>query len=238
MTKYFITFGGGGQNYIDAGNRLILQMKQLNLFDKYYLYTDTFLKNDKDFWDKHKSFMTNPKNRIGFGNWLWKPYIIKRTMDKLEDGDILLYLDAGCEINMTKKMKMMECLEIVKEDLIIGSYSKTEKERCKMDLLLRLRVLDKNILNSKQRQGGTNLFCVCPKTRTLVNQWYSLAQEQNYHFLDDSPSRARNLSCYEEHRHDQSIFSLLTKIHKIFSNRCDLRDAIFVARNKTSIPRH
>jgi len=32
--KKFITFGGGGQNYIDAGNRLINQALNLNLFDE------------------------------------------------------------------------------------------------------------------------------------------------------------------------------------------------------------
>jgi len=28
--KYFITFGAGGQNYYDAGNRLINQARNLN----------------------------------------------------------------------------------------------------------------------------------------------------------------------------------------------------------------
>ena len=99
--KYFITFGGGGQNYIDAGNRLINQINNTELFDKTILYTDIDLKNDSEFWNKHSNFIL--KNKKGFGYWLWKPYIIKKTIAQMKDGDILLYLDAGCEFNIKKK---------------------------------------------------------------------------------------------------------------------------------------
>jgi hypothetical protein len=74
--KYFITFGAGGQNYYDAVNRLINQVKILNIFDKIIGYTDNDLKNDVEFWTKHSNFIEN--NKRGYGYWLWKPYIIKK----------------------------------------------------------------------------------------------------------------------------------------------------------------
>ena len=36
----------------------------------------------------------------------------------------------------------------------------------------------------------------------------------NYHFIDDSPSILKNDNSFSEHRHDQSIFSLLIKSNK------------------------
>ena len=39
----------------------------------------------------------------------------------------------------------------------------------------------------------------------------------NYHVIDDSPSIRKNIPGFKEHRHDQSIFSALTKIFNIFS---------------------
>ena len=30
----------------------------------------------------------------GGGYWLWKPYIINETLNKIKDGDLLFYLDA------------------------------------------------------------------------------------------------------------------------------------------------
>ena len=41
------------------------------------------------------------KNPRGYGYWLWKSYIIKKTIEKMSDDDILLYLDCGYEIDIT-----------------------------------------------------------------------------------------------------------------------------------------
>ena len=49
------------------------------------------VKKDEIFWENHSSFIEN--NKKGYGYWLWKPYIIKKTLEKMKKGDILLYLD-------------------------------------------------------------------------------------------------------------------------------------------------
>lgn len=100
MSKEFITFGAGGDNYIEAGNRLIEQAKSLELFDKITLYKDADLKADTEFWEKHGDFIE--KNKRGYGYWIWKPYLIKKSMDSMKDGDILLYADCGCEIDISE----------------------------------------------------------------------------------------------------------------------------------------
>ena len=95
--KSIITFGAGSQDYYDAVKRLTKQSTELELFDNIIGYTDKNLKNDNIFWEKHSNFITN--NKRGYGYWIWKPYLIKKTMDNMKDGDILLYLDCGCEIS-------------------------------------------------------------------------------------------------------------------------------------------
>ena len=111
MTKYnFITFGAGTTDYTDAGKRLVRQAEQTQLFDSIRLYGLSDLKNDPVFWDKHSSFIQN--NARGFGYWLWKPYLIKSTMDTMCDGDILLYLDCGCEINYRYANEVKHMFEI------------------------------------------------------------------------------------------------------------------------------
>ena len=233
MTIRFITFGGGGQGYIDAGHRLINQIGSLNLFDKTTLFTDTDLMNDKDFWGQHGDFIK--KNKRGYGYWLWKPYIIKKTIDEMEDGDSLLYLDAGCEVDIKKKTKISNLLRLVKTELLIGTYAGyssffNEANWNKMDLLVHLGMNRSGVLTSKQRQGGTNLFLVGPKTRQLVNKWYEVCC--NYHLIDDSASVKKNTPGFREHRHDQSVFSLLTKKYNLYS-QTTLTGAIEVWRNKT-----
>ena len=58
---------------------------------------------------------------------------------------------------------------------------------------------------------------VIDKTRKLVNEWYNICC--NYHMIDDTPSIELNLPGNIEHRHDQSVFSLLTKKYNLFSSK-------------------
>ena len=37
-------------------------------------------------------FRTRPR---GFGHWMWKPYILEDALSRVDDGDIVLYMDAG-----------------------------------------------------------------------------------------------------------------------------------------------
>lgn len=229
MSINFITFGGGNKKYIEAGQRLTNQASNLNLFNKITLYTDEDLKNDNIFWDKHSTFT----NSRGYGYWLWKPYIIKKTLDQLKDRDILLYLDAGCEIDTRNKDKILYYLELVKTDYLIGTYTTyMEKQYNKMDLILYLDMLDDKYLNTYQHQAGLILIFICDKTRSLINEWYNIGCD--YHNIDDSQSINKNLDCFIEHRHDQSIFSLLTKKYNLFS-RYSLEECINIARNLSSV---
>ena len=225
----FITFGSDNK-YIGARNRLINQAQNLNMFDNIKLYTDIDLKNDNEFWEQHKDFIQN--NMKGYGYWLWKPYIIKKTMENMNENDILLYLDSGCELGEVKKSNIITFLNYVKTDYIIGSLAKLEKEWTKMDLIKYLDVYDSKYTETMQHQAGALMINVCKKTKDLVNEWYNIGC--NYHYIDDSPSFLKNNEYFKEHRHDQSIFSLLTKKHNIFSKH-DIHECVYYIRNRTGV---
>ena len=101
--KYFITFSDGNQSFLNAGERIKSQAEDLNIFDKCIHYSNKHLMDDSEYWNKHKKFILNTKHKKGHGYYIWKPYLIQKTMNKMNDGDILLYLDAGCEIDIKKK---------------------------------------------------------------------------------------------------------------------------------------
>jgi hypothetical protein len=230
MTINFITFGAGEEKYYDAVKRIVNQALKLNIFDNIVPYTDNDLKSDTEFWGQHSKFIEN--NHRGYGYWLWKPYIIKKSMEKLNDGDVLLYLDCGCELNIQKRNTLIKFFELVKSENIIGTKISIERLFNKMDLLLKLDMIDYSYTNSEQHQAGAIMMIVCDKTRAIVDEWYNIGSE--YHFIDDSPSICENVNDFIEHRHDQSIFSLLTKKYGIFSNY-SLYDCIEYNRNKSGI---
>jgi len=227
--KIFMTFGGGGQNYINAGNRLVSQANNLNIFDQNILYTDLDLKNNKQFWNKHKKFIEN--NKRGYGYWIWKPYLIQKTMNNMNNGDILLYLDAGCELDYRKRDILNNYINIIHKYYIIGTYIRIEKNWNKKDLILHMNMNKNKYLNTKQFQGGVLLIYVCNKTRKLINEWYNIAC--NYHMIDDSPSISKNIKSFKEHRHDQSILSLLIKKYNLYNKDIHLKSCINIKRNKT-----
>jgi len=235
MVLKFLTFGShnGGvhSNYIDAATRLANQVNELKLFDEIIVYTGNTLKEDTDFWNKHSENILN--NRRGFGYWIWKPYIIKKTMENMNDGDILFFLDCGCEIE--EKEWLEYCIEKVKTDKIVGTLAidQLENKWNKMDLIDKLDMNDDKYLNNIQRQSGANMFLIYKETRDLVNEWYDLSCD--YHNIDDSPSIKKNLETFVEHRHDQSVYSLLTKKYGIYSDvKLDDNDdkCIKIYRNK------
>jgi len=233
MSINFLTFGSH-DNYIDAAKRLEQQAKDLNIFNNIHLYTGESLKNETHFWNTHQDFISN--NKRGYGYWLWKPYLIKKHMDLLNDGDILLFLDCGCEIDIREKFWIYECIEKVKTYKIVGTFTSIERDWNKMDLIDKLQMNNDSFLNTDQRQGGVNLFLICNETRKLVNEWYDLACD--YHNIDDSPSILTNLPSFKEHRHDQSIFSLLTKKYNLYCLNDSLSSYCIVpSRNKSGISR-
>lgn len=229
MSKVFITFGAGDSNYYAAVERLTRQVTDLQLFDKVIGYTDDHLKKSS-FWQEHRKFVKH--NKRGYGYWLWKPYLILKTLRKMNDGDVLLYADCGCEIAVSKKHEIDDFLRNVSTELLYASYAGTELLWTKMDLVAYFQTkyrLSDEMLNSAQYQAGTIMCKKCPEIMQIIQEWYKIACD--YHFLDDSPSKLKN-PLFREHRHDQSIFSLLCKVYKLYGKK-SLDGAIFLSRNKT-----
>lgn len=231
--KKFITFGANGPNYIEASNRLITQAHSLDLFNQIYLFTIDDLIADNNFWQTHSEFILN--NNRGYGYWLWKPFIIKKTFDSLSDGDILLYLDAGCEIEINEKQYLIDLINILdinnNNELIIGTIGcGFVKNWCKIDLIVRLNT--HSYLDTYQHQAGANLYIVNQTTRQFINEWYDICCD--YHMIDDSLSIHKELDSFIEHRHDQSVFSLLSKKYNIFTTGLDYKCIKYI-RNRTGI---
>jgi hypothetical protein len=228
--KYFFTFGAGEKNFIEAGIRLVLQAKETKLFDKTLLFTDIDLRKDDLFWKTHGAFVkSNPK---GYGYWIWKPYLILKLLEKMYEGDVLVYADSGCEIHVQNTSLLEDVVRKTKKDFIVGSTIATERNWTKKDLLLHMNMMTIDAMFSPQRQGTALSILKNERTTNLVKEWYEIAS--HYPFLDDSPGLHKNFHFFMEHRHDQSIFSLLTKKHNLYS-KFSLDKAIGLLRNKTGI---
>ena len=240
VIRYFISFASetgisnvGTSNLLPALKRLLQQAADIDMFDDVRGYTENDLKKDNAFWNKHSEFIE--KNPRGFGYWIWKPYLIQKTLNKMNEDDILLYLDSGCEIKASEKERLNLYFDLIKTDPIIASLADPgfdDGAMTKADLLDKLGMNDPKYFTA-QRQATAIMIRKTKETVKLVNEWYELAGSDNYHYLDDSPSNLPNNPRFKEHRHDQSIFSLLTKKYNLFSEKDVLGSPIYVIRNRT-----
>lgn len=236
MKKTFISFGGGDgrnnlpgyENIKQALSRLISEIEELDLFDEIIAYTDSYLKSDENFWTQHENFIKN--NKQGYGLYIWKPYIIKKTMEKMNDGDILMYADAGCVTNRSRLQNFKNCFKYVVDDKLLWNCYNGFREInwCKKDLIEYLNAYE--YLNTYHRQAGVIMVYVCDKTRKFIDEYYNVMC--NYYLIDNSPSKLPNYDDFVNSRHDQSVFSLLSKKHNFNSNN-DILQCITALRNKT-----
>lgn len=206
----FISFGGPTQYYHDALSRICNEAKNFNIFDEIKRMTEIDLKNDKEFWMKHNNFIEN--NKTGYGMWIWKPYIIKKQLERMRDNDILLYADAGCTLNLNGKNRLEQYIQMLREGdgIICFQMPHLEKFFTKMDMIDYMNAHEYK--STGQINATSFLIQKRPNTVELVNKWYNISC--NYNLLDNSQSIIENDPGFIAHRNDQSIWSILCKSYK------------------------
>ncbi len=203
--------------------RFYNQAKESDFFDNIFIYNEYNLPKDEKF-EALLSHKLVPSR--GFGYWCWKPFIILKTLENIKDGDILVYADIGCHINKEGEKRFYEYLDIVIEHKILCFKSHcVEAHYTKSDLFNYFGKLnDKNITNSSQRMATICIFEKNDINLEFVNKWLQVFYD-DFSLVDDTPSKLPNLDGFVENRHDQSVFSILSKIYDIYaiySGECDI----------------
>lgn len=148
----------------------------------------------------------------GFGFWCWKPQIILQSLLQINDGDILIYADLGCEFCLQGKENLMEALRKLDSSDMMGFFVRlSERAYTKGDIFRHFGVEDNpHFSDSNQICGGIIFMKKSAKTLCVINEWLDILKN-HWHFVDDSPSRTPNLQGFIQNRHDQSIWSIINK---------------------------
>ena len=219
MKWRLVTFGGGDQRYMKAAERLARESRIPEIAEVCIESQHSLETNHQAFWHRHSDFFA--KNPRLFGYAIWKPYIIGAHLDALPAGWGLIYLDAGCVVNsaaiarerLTQYQRHAEQHGIWATCLDRGRWGSDqfpERAWTKEDLLAHVGATE-GLRNSAQWQSGMILLTPTARVRGLVEEWEHLSVMRDYHFSSDAPSVSENHPSFVEHRHDQSIFSVLAK---------------------------
>jgi len=227
MKKIFLTFADS--RWGASLSRISSQANECNVYDKIIAATELNL--DADFRNKFAAWL-RPKTR-GFGYWSWKPQIILQTLQTMEDGDILQYTDAGCHLNPQGRTRLLEYFNLANttSNGIIAFQNKIpeapflydgrclpvwpDKDWTKGDLLDHFQVRNRPDIIDTPGVTGTIIFIQKNKfTVDFITKWLNVIK-LDFSLIDDTPSKSTNTDSFIEHRHDQSIFSLLCKLNNI-----------------------
>ena len=167
-----------------------------------------------------------------FGYALWKPYIIKKYFESIPDGSILQYSDIGCHFNPNGVKRLKEYFKYCdKNNMLVFQYRLPnwnkfkhykfqeyfEYEYTKSDTFHKMKISKKNkkIFHTPQIWSGCIFFKKNKLSKKLLIEWNYFSNLDK--LIDDTNSKRENHVNFKEHRHDQSILSIICKKKNIFS---------------------
>ena len=218
-----LTFAAGHSNFESARVRIFHDGVNSKFFKKIIAHNwESVAKQYPAFTTENQYFIN--QNTRGYGHWIWKPFLIMKTLSEMNDGEYLLYLDAGCEINyqtIKAKQKWKKYIKATSRNTILAFQLKENQfenypnlsEECftRRDLIGELNVSDTDLL-SNQIESGVIMFHANNLTRNFVAQWYELSIKNGREYLSEPPAAEKFLN-YVDYRYDQAIFSALFKKH-------------------------
>lgn len=232
MKKIFLSFADS--RMANSLKRIKKQAHGIGVYDEVMICNELDL--DQQFRAAMSSYL-QPAIR-GFGYWSWKPAIILQALQKMNDGDVLQYTDAGCHLNKNGISRLMDYFDMAQNspcgilafqgippqglleydgrDLLpLEEYKWT-----KGDLLDFFKVRgNEEIIYTPTITAGVIFIKKCEKSVSIINEWKSVFLK-DFSLADDSPSAAPNLPGFIEHRHDQAIFSIICKTSKASTVSC------------------
>lgn len=205
----FLIAGLGGLRWRLAAQRLGRQIRKhfpdasLQISNETHVYDLAARYGCVDF-----SRQSNSVTR-GYGFWRWKPLLIADALEKLIDSQVLVYIDAGCELNWNSKsrQRFTDYVELaVTQGHMIMKYSDVIEKYCKRYALERLLKNESEALTSNMVFAG---FLMFTKTGQIyVREWANLAS-RSPDLFDDCSYGCTESEVFIAHRHDQAVLAAL-----------------------------
>jgi hypothetical protein len=169
---------------------------------------------DSNFVEKNSYIFSQPR---GVGYWLWKPYLILKTMEVMKDSDWLMYTDSGMYFVRNPWDWILSCEnEIGEKGIATFSICGKNKQFTKRDAFVLMGLDEPRYTDSDQRMASVFVCRKTPFSLSFVEEWLNYAQDPR--IISDLPNTQKlpNYPEFKDHRHDQSIMSLLCIKHDTF----------------------
>lgn len=211
--KYLITFGGTEQgknrhnesygihrDYSAEAQRLFSSANGFG-FESFFVYDNGWIPTTEEYKRDSRVFL-----EPSFG-WAFKPLAIWYALQEIENRDVLLWVDSN-HVFINNPQRIID-FAITNSIYSHDHYPTLYMNGCwtNRDMLMAMGCDSPGFWQSPQMQVNVMAFYKEDFTMKFVEQWKNYAC--NYEVMIEN--KEENLDCFKEHRHEQSIFSLLVR---------------------------
>ena len=199
-----ITYGNSYfKRQLKLNNKSAIEVGEV---DEHYAYGPKDI--DHEFIKKNKGIFS-----IGRGNglWLWKPYIINKTIvEKLKDGDYLIYTDAAM-LFMNSTRLLIDFLNEQNASMWMNRLTLKEKKYSKRDAFILMDADTPYYYDTNQYMAGIQIYKKSNYTVKFIQEWLKYCQDERIIRGIKNTMGQKNYPGFIENRHDQTALSILIK---------------------------
>lgn len=201
-------------NFRERAEKLMESAKKIGISDFKILTKEQL---ESDFYIKNKEILDKTR---GAGLWLWKPYLILKELKKLGTDEKLFYLDAGRNSYWDlwdTALYVFNHPVLTNQGFLLGPsidhlgpiemWTKRETLEC-------MGVGEMQIKNIKMIQMNWSVWTNCEKSIRFLESWLYYCTNKIC-IMDENITETKNYKNFIDHRHDQSIASILAHKQKI-----------------------
>ena len=166
---------------------------------------------EADFREKNNEILNKPR---GGGYWAWKPWIILDALNLVAEGDYVVYTDSGSAF-VNKMSYLLKAMQDAQTDIMVFCLTHLEKYYTKRDAFILLDCDEEKYTETPQICGTYIIIRKTVRTVEFVNEYLEKVQDWRIVGDDENVLGQQNYQGFVDHRHDQSILSLLCKKHGI-----------------------
>ncbi len=199
---YLISYVDGHEVFYRNQNALVKSALNKGV-DRFINYRKSDI--DSDFYKKHVNILNKKK---GAGYWLWKPYIILKTLESMPENAVLIYADSA--IHFKKSMRPL--IDLAKEhDIILTEYMmhsyNSVRTIATREILEKMDCTSEKCKKSPHIWAGFSVYRNTPKARKFVRTWLDYCSDEEIIFgiRGSEPQDPE----YKSHADDQTVLSVL-----------------------------
>ena len=183
--------------------KLVEHAQSFHMFDHIYTRTRDGLINS-EFYQENKNILDRQK---GGGYCLWKPFYILETLARMEENDILVYMDSADWIINAEGFRNETIDFMANKDIVPTAGAFINSHYTKRDCFVYMGCDYAPYHDCIQIEAGVLIIKNTEYSRKIVAEWLKWCKVSSVITDDENICNLPNLDGFKEGRYDQSILT-------------------------------